>query len=81
MKLAELKSEEAQTAADAYERLSTTVFAEVQKRLTPPHIVTRVLILHAANSAAAMELSREAFLEAVTAAFDRARSVIPPEMS
>ena len=81
MKLADLAPADAMTAADAYERISTTVFAEIQKHSTPPYVLTHVLILHAANSAAAMELSREGFIEAVTAAFDRARTVIPPEMS
>lgn len=81
MKLADLAPADALIAADVYERISTAVFTEIQTRNTPPHVLTHVLILHAANSAAALELSKGAFLEAAAAAFDRARAWIPPEMS
>lgn len=80
MKLADLAPADALTAADAYERISTVVFTEVHRGI-PPYVLTHVLILHAANSAAAMELTKTAFLEAAEVAFDRARTVIPPEMS
>lgn len=80
MKLVELTSTDALSAADAYERISAAVFAEIGHQ-TPPHVLTHVLILHAANSAAALELSKAAFLEAAAAAYDRARAWIPPEMS
>lgn len=80
MKLEKLTSEEAPFAEKAYDSLALTIFAAVEAK-TPPHIVTRVLIWHAANSAAAMELPRAEFLKEAEAAYDRAAAVIPPEMS